>query len=49
LFCNSCCKEIIEPQDLQGHFVKDRSIGKYVCNKCNKRFSKIMSLVQHIV
>ena len=48
LFCNSCCKEIIEPQDLQGHFVKDKSIGKYVCNKCNKRFSKIMNLVQHL-
>jgi KRAB domain-containing zinc finger protein len=48
LFCNSCHKEIIEPQDLQGHFAEDKSIGKYACNKCNKRFSNFMTLVQHI-
>jgi uncharacterized Zn-finger protein len=46
LFCNSCRKEIIEPQDFQGHFVE--YIGKYACNKCNKRFSNFMTLVQHI-
>ncbi|CAB4022251.1 zinc finger 271-like [Paramuricea clavata] len=44
----NCHKEIIEPQDLQGHFAEDKSIGKYACNKCNKRFSNFMTLVQHI-
>jgi hypothetical protein len=51
LFCNSCRKEIIGPQDCQGHFLEDqRIIRKYACNKlkCNKRFSNFMKLVQHI-
>jgi predicted RNA-binding Zn-ribbon protein involved in translation (DUF1610 family) len=41
--------EIIEPQNLQEHFVQDEKTGKYTCDKCNyKGFSNFIKLVQHI-
>jgi hypothetical protein len=33
---------------LQEYFVEDKNTGKYVCNKCNKKFFRLMKLVQHI-
>ena len=47
LFCNSCHMEIIEPQDLQEHFVQDENTGKYTCQKCKNGFSNFIKLVQH--
>jgi hypothetical protein len=35
-------------QELQEYFVEDKNTGKYVCNKCNKEFFRLMKLVQHI-
>jgi DNA-directed RNA polymerase subunit RPC12/RpoP len=46
--CNSCNKEIVQPQDLQEHFVEDKNTGKYVCNYCNEQLSNFMTLIQHI-
>ncbi|CAB4012897.1 zinc finger 236 isoform X1, partial [Paramuricea clavata] len=43
-----CHMEIIEPQNLQEHFVEDKSTGKYACNKCNRPFSNFMKLVKHV-
>ena len=48
LVCNSCNKEIVQPQDLQEHFVEDKNTGKYVCNYCNEQLSNFMTLIQHI-
>jgi predicted SprT family Zn-dependent metalloprotease len=39
--------EIIEPQNLQEHFVQDEKTGKYACDKCNKQFPDVESLYQH--
>ena len=48
LFCKSCNREIIRPQDLKEHFVEDKYNGKYVCEKCNKQFTDFNKLIQHI-
>jgi ssDNA-binding Zn-finger/Zn-ribbon topoisomerase 1 len=40
--------EIIEPQNLQEHFVQDENTGKYTCYKCKKGFSNFIKLVRHI-
>ncbi|CAB4015668.1 zinc finger 236 isoform X8, partial [Paramuricea clavata] len=42
-----CGSEIIQPQDLQEDFVDDNT-GRYVCNKCNKKFSTFVKLSRHI-
>jgi KRAB domain-containing zinc finger protein len=48
LLCKSCSREIVEPKDLNEHFVEDKHDGKYVCSKCDKRLYNFMKLLQHI-
>ena len=48
LLCNTCSREIVEPADLNEHFIEDTQDGKYVCSKCDKRLINSMKLLQHI-
>ena len=48
LYCSDCNKGIFEPQELQGHFVKNKHTGKYVCNKCYRHYANFVQLVEHI-
>jgi KRAB domain-containing zinc finger protein len=49
LLCDTCHREIIQPQELQEHFVKDTGSGKYVCSKCSKQLPhSFVKWVRHI-
>ena len=48
LLCNSCSKEIVDPQDLPEHFVKDKNARMFTCSNCQKQLSSFRKLVQHL-
>ncbi|CAB4031783.1 zinc finger 271-like [Paramuricea clavata] len=48
LLCNTCSREIVQPQDLNEHFFVFEHDGKCSCSKCDKRCINFMKLVQHI-
>ncbi|CAB4019382.1 zinc finger 709-like [Paramuricea clavata] len=48
LLCNTCSREIVEPQDLDKHFLVFKHDGRYMCSKCDKQHISFMKSVQHI-
>ena len=48
LLCKNCSREIIQPHDVQEHFVEDEHTKRCTCNKCDKKFSDSKNLVKLI-
>ena len=48
LLCTSCRREIIQPYDVQEHFVEDEHTKQFTCSKCDEKFSNSKKLVKHI-
>ena len=48
LLCRSCRREIIQPHDVQEHFVQNEHTKQFTCNKCDEKFSNSKKLVKHI-
>ena len=48
LLCRNCSSEIIQPHDVQEHFVEEEHTKQCTCNKCDKKFSDSKNLVKHI-
>ena len=46
--CNTCSREIVQPQDVEEHFVEHEHDGRYMCSKCKKRCTDFVKLVRHI-
>ncbi|CAB4025581.1 gastrula zinc finger -like, partial [Paramuricea clavata] len=48
LLCNTCSREIVQPQDLNEQFFVFEHNRKYSCSKCDKLCVNFTKLVRHI-